>query len=193
MGENKILGIIPARKESKRLKRKNTTMLAGKPLFRWVTDTLVAICDKVVVTTDDNDLKEMCNNINVDIVNRPPELATDTATSIDVALHIIKLYPEYDFVFYAEPTMPNIRLEDLERMVRYLRNDNLPAIATANPYTLKFTGTVIFIQREVLLKQKTLFPFGMGIYFVEGMCAMDIDTWHDLVITDSFLRGRIYK
>ena len=50
----KLVALLPMKANSNRVKGKNFRDLAGKPLFRWVLDTLLSIemIDQVVINTD---------------------------------------------------------------------------------------------------------------------------------------------
>jgi CMP-N-acetylneuraminic acid synthetase len=54
----KIAALLPMKLHSERVKGKNFRPLAGKPLFRWMLDTLLAIpeIDVVVINTDARDV-----------------------------------------------------------------------------------------------------------------------------------------
>lgn len=85
----KILGIVPARGGSKGLKRKNIKILHDKPLIAWT------ICeakkskyiDKIIVSTDDKEIKRVSEDYDVEVIDRPYIFATDEASTIDVLLH----------------------------------------------------------------------------------------------------------
>lgn len=55
---NKIVALLPMKANSERVKGKNFRLMAGKPLFRWVLDTLLSIdeIDCVVINTDARDI-----------------------------------------------------------------------------------------------------------------------------------------
>ena len=59
-----ILGVIPARGGSKGLKNKNILKLLGKPLVSWSIEFAIneKIFDKIVLSTDSNDIIDM--NVN---------------------------------------------------------------------------------------------------------------------------------
>jgi len=87
-----FLAIIPARGGSKRLPRKNVLELAGKPLITWTIEAALKskYIDKVVVTSDDQEILGISEKQGADVVKRPDELASDTATTIDVVNHVVE-------------------------------------------------------------------------------------------------------
>ena len=78
----KVVALLPMKANSNRVKGKNFRRLAGKPLFRWILDTLLSIevIEKVIINTDaqelllDNGLKQ---SDKVIIRNRKKELCGD--------------------------------------------------------------------------------------------------------------------
>lgn len=95
MADARLLAIVPARGGSKRLPRKNVLLLEGKPLIAW---SIAAARDSgcfvdVLVSTDDAEIAETARAHGALVPwLRPPELATDTARSIDVVLHALDWY-----------------------------------------------------------------------------------------------------
>ena len=91
----RILALVPARGGSKRIPRKLLRVLGGKPLISWTMDAardIPQICD-LLVSTDDTAIAAIGREANALVPwLRPPELATDTATSVDVALHALNWY-----------------------------------------------------------------------------------------------------
>jgi len=109
----RILALIPARGGSKRLPGKNIRPLRGKPLIAWTIDVVKnfsEICD-ILVSTDDPDIAGVCRGVGAYVPwLRPAELATDTAGSVDVALHALNWYEsengEIDGLMLLQPTSP---------------------------------------------------------------------------------------
>jgi CMP-N,N'-diacetyllegionaminic acid synthase len=109
----KILTLITARGGSKRLPGKNLRSLGGIPLIVWsinVVQGLSEICD-TLVSTDDPGIAEVARNSGALVPwLRPPELATDTASSIDVCLHALNWYEsengKVDGIMLLQPTSP---------------------------------------------------------------------------------------
>ena len=81
------LAVVIGRAGSKGLPGKNTRLLAGRPLICHTLEAAVAAqtLDRVVVSTDGDDIAAAASSMSVPVVNRPPELATDT-TPVDAAV-----------------------------------------------------------------------------------------------------------
>jgi CMP-N,N'-diacetyllegionaminic acid synthase len=111
--EVRLLAIVPARGGSKRLPRKNVLPLGGKPLIAWTIDAAreSGCFVDVLVSTDDAEIAEAARAHGALVPwLRPPEFATDTASSIDVVLHALDWYGhEYGDVagmMLLQPTSP---------------------------------------------------------------------------------------
>ena len=109
----RILALITARGGSKRIPGKNIRPLGGKPLIVWSIDVakdIVGIVD-ILVSTDDKNILEVAKNAGALAPwSRPPELATDTASSVDVCLHALEWYEKengrIDGLMLLQPTSP---------------------------------------------------------------------------------------
>jgi CMP-N,N'-diacetyllegionaminic acid synthase len=109
----RILALITARGGSKRLPGKNIRILGGKPLIVWSIDVardIPEICD-ILVTTDDPAIAAICTAAGAFVPwLRPAELATDTASSVDVALQALDWYEAekgaVDGLLLLQPTSP---------------------------------------------------------------------------------------
>lgn len=109
---SKIFAIIPARGGSKGLPRKNIKSLAGKPLIVYSIQAGLN-CNKisrVIVSTEDSEIKKVSLDWGADVIDRPIELATDNALTRDVVLHVLdNLSNESDlpdFFVFLQPTSP---------------------------------------------------------------------------------------
>ena len=82
----RTLGLVPARGGSKRVERKNLARLGGRTLVRRALDTaLAAGCfDTVALSSDDPEILDEAEGLEVLALRRPPALSTDTARSFDV-------------------------------------------------------------------------------------------------------------
>lgn len=149
----RILALIAARGGSKRLPGKNIRILGGKPLIVWSIDVakdIPEICD-ILISTDDPAIAEICSEAGAYVPwLRPAGLATDTASSVDVALHALDWYEAekgaVDGLLLLQPTSPfrtkkTVR-KGIELFIRNGRQSVLGVSPThAHPmWTLKMDG-----------------------------------------------------
>ncbi len=126
-----ILALVTARGGSKGLPGKNLRDLCGKPLIAWSIEAArSARCvDDVVVSTDDATIAQISARFGARVpFLRPADLASDTATSIDVVEHAIKHLAAqeqvFDYLVLIEPTSPLREAMDIDAaMERLIASD----------------------------------------------------------------------
>ncbi len=125
-----LLVIIPARGGSKGLPNKNLLIMNGKPLIAWTIEAAkkCEFVDKVVVSTDSLQIREVSNLYGAETpFLRPKELSDDSALSIDVVLHAIQNFNDYEYVCMLQPTSP-LRTEiEIEKAFKMLLKHNANA------------------------------------------------------------------
>lgn len=113
-----MLALIPARGGSKGLPRKNVLPLAGKPVIAWSIEAALAApsVSRVLVSTDDVEIAETARRAGGDVPwLRPANLASDTATSLDVALHALDhAGSDHEWLLLLQPTSPLRTTADIE-------------------------------------------------------------------------------
>lgn len=126
----KILGIVPARGGSKGVPGKNIRPLAGKPLIVHTLEAAHASgLAQVIVTTDDPSIAAVARAAGGSVpFVRPAELATDTAKSIDVALHALQAMEQregmrYDAIMLLQPTTPFRTTGDIDQAISLLEHN----------------------------------------------------------------------
>lgn len=127
LGTMKVIGVVVARGGSKGLPGKNIRPLLGKPLINWTIEAALAApsIDTVVVSTEDKAIAQTARVAGARVpFLRPPHLATDSASSIEVVLHTIdsleKVGERYDVVVLLEPTSPLRETSDIEQALSQL-------------------------------------------------------------------------
>ncbi len=85
--------IIPARGDSKGIRRKNVLAICGKPLLVWsiLAAKRASNVDAVFVSTDDQEIAQIAAAHGAGVIWRPAELAGDTATSESALLHAVEV------------------------------------------------------------------------------------------------------
>jgi len=127
-----FLAIIPARGGSKRLPRKNVLDLCGKPLIAWSIEAGLnsKYIDKVVVSSDDDEILEISKKFGSETIKRPDKLASDTATTFDAIKYTIDKLPEYDYIVLLQPTSPLRNEKHIDESIELLEAKNADAIVS---------------------------------------------------------------
>ena len=131
MYKNKnFLAVIPARGGSKRLPGKNILDLCGKPIIAWSIEAGLnsSYIDKVVVSSDDDDILDTAKRFKAEIIKRPKQLASDTASSFDVVKHAIDNLESYDYVVLLQPTSPLRNYQHIDKAIEFLEEKNADSI-----------------------------------------------------------------
>src|SRR3989338_6130615 len=88
----KPLCVIPARGGSKRLPRKNIAEIGGKPMVAYAIEAALTsgVFEKVCVSTEDEEIAAVSRASGAEVpFMRRPDLASDTATIVDVSLDVL--------------------------------------------------------------------------------------------------------
>ncbi len=93
-----IIAIIPARGGSKGIPRKNIKLLNHQPLISY---TIAAAkqskhIERVIVSTEDQEIKEVAQKYGAEIINRPKELAQDHTPTLPVLQHVVQTLQDND-------------------------------------------------------------------------------------------------
>lgn len=104
------IAIIPARGGSKGLVGKNIMCLHGKPLIAWTIESAKQskYVTRVIVNTDCEEIAAVALKYGAEVpFLRPAGLASDTATSAAMLIHLIdKLKLENETIVFLQPTSP---------------------------------------------------------------------------------------
>jgi len=115
----KIIGLIPARRGSKRIPGKNLVQLNGKPLLQYAIDGAneSGVFDRIVVSTDWDSCAMWANRLGVDALIRPDWLCTDQATDFNWVGHALECNPGFDVFVILRPTSPFRTADTIRRAV----------------------------------------------------------------------------
>lgn len=130
------IAVIPARGGSKGIPGKNIAVLGGAPLVSWsikVARSVRAI-DRVIVSTDSNDVARVAEAYGAEVSERPPHLATDTSMVIDTLRDLIECWrtagESVRTVVLLEPTCPFRSVADVESCLKLLEDEAIDSVAT---------------------------------------------------------------
>lgn len=208
----KNLVIIPARGNSERLKRKNLLPLNGLSLLGHSINyakSNINLIERIIVSSDNQEILDFAHNAGVDVLERPAELATATATTISVLKHVIESCNEkYSNVILLQPTNPlrpkgllqeamgkfiNYKYESLFTVTRHHRKlgkivgenfvptNYYPGQRSQDMEPLYFEDGLLYIIKADLIRKEILMNKNSFPYIVDHpFSSVDIDTREDL-------------
>ncbi len=114
------VALIPARGGSKRIPQKNIKFFCGKPIIAYSIETAFAskLFDKVIVSTDDNEIAETAKDYGAEVpFVRPANLSDDNTAINAVIIHGINWFLDQGYklnsVCCIFATAPLIQRDDL--------------------------------------------------------------------------------
>lgn len=130
-----ILAIIPARGGSKGIHRKNVKLLAGKPLIFYSIESALnsRYITKVIVSTEDKEIKDISMKYGSEVIDRPKELAIDNSSTINVIIHSLSYLEKNekyipDIVIVLQPTSPLRMAEDIDNSIKIFINKDAESV-----------------------------------------------------------------
>ena len=116
-----ILALIPARGGSKGIPFKNVQLLNGKPLIAHSIEIgkKSKYINKIVVSTDDSQIKKVAIEYGAEVVDRPDTLSQDSSVVSDAIRYTVKYLEEekqykVDIIVLLECTSPIKSIEDID-------------------------------------------------------------------------------
>jgi|WetSurMetagenome_2_1015567.scaffolds.fasta_scaffold00478_14 CMP-N,N'-diacetyllegionaminic acid synthase len=147
----RVLGVIPARGGSKGVPGKNIKLLAGKPLIYYTIEASkrAGLITETVVSTDSEEIAEIAKDYGAEVpFLRPPELATDTASSVDVVIHAVEFLKDkgkaFDAVCLLQPTYPFREDGFIDKAVKIFMDNNPDSLISVLPLPDKYNPHWIF-------------------------------------------------
>ena len=139
----KNLIIIPARRNSKRIKNKNLIKVLNKPLIFWTINYAKKFNKKnydIVVSSDCNKIKKICDKEEVNFLKRPKRISNDHTSMHEVILHAKNFKKQnYKYIILLQPTSPLRKLSLLNRSIKILNDkksfDSLIHLAKDSSFT----------------------------------------------------------
>jgi len=129
-----VVAVIPARGGSKGIPRKNLMAIGGVPLVARAIAAAraTASIDRVAVSTDDEEIAGLARAHGAEVIDRPAELAGDTASSEAALLHALdELGGEVEVLVFLQATSPFIDPAALEQAVAAVRSGEKDVVFSA--------------------------------------------------------------
>ena len=135
------IAIIPARKNSKRIKNKNIKIFNGKPMIYWPIQELkkTKIFDKILVSTDSLKIKSYAQSLRIDApFVRPKDISDDFSPTIDVVNHAIRWLKNkglsYDYICCVYPTAVLMKKKFIIDTFKLIKKNNKNFVFPASKF-----------------------------------------------------------
>ena len=163
---NKIVALVPMRHHSQRVPGKNYRPLAGKPLFHYIIETLLAVPEitTVMVDTDSEPVMEGLRQRfpQVVIVKRPEHLRADAIPMNEILMYDTAQV-EADFYLQTHSTNPLLSAPTVQRglqrfLAQYPAYDSLFGVTRLQTRLWDQLGRAINHNPAILLQTQDLPP-----------------------------------
>lgn len=138
---NEVVVVIPARGGSKGIPRKNLARVRGHPLIgRAITAGRgAALADRVVVSSDDEEIARAVHEYGAEVVERPADLSGDAASSESALTHVAQVLEEREgaapsIVALLQCTAPFTTSADIDGTLRPVLNGQAESAFAAVPF-----------------------------------------------------------
>jgi len=185
----KTIAIIPARGGSKGIPRKNIRLLAGKPLIAYSIEAALNTreLDRVVVSTEDNEIAMIAKKWGAEVIIRPEELAKDDVPTLPVLQHVLRelenkenYVPEIIVLLYAtSPLLKPNRVSEAIKMLQTKKYDSVVGVVEdRGHYWIKKNGNYARLYPKELKNRqhtKPLFKENGALYACKREILMEKD------------------
>ncbi len=134
-----IFAIIPARGGSKGVPRKNLSPLADKPLIAYSIEDAIEskMVDTVFVSTDDHETSEVAKRFGAEVIHRPHDIATDSASSESAIVHALEVLSRQgdlpELIVFLQCTSPFRTGKDIDQAIIQLQQEQADSLLSVSP------------------------------------------------------------
>ena len=205
-----ITGIIPARGGSTGIPGKNLKNVGGKTLLSRAIETALKVTERVIVSTDAEDIAYEATRYGAEVHIRPPELAT-TESLMWPTIQDVGRLAEPGQLFHIQCTGPLLTVNDIRRCLdKLVECDVAVACHRSHDFLLTADGEFINttyplpnrqdVEQFVLsgtvwayhtdhLKRSDVYDGRIGIVESEVPYRLDIDEPHDLLLAQKMFHA----
>lgn len=168
--------LVPARKGSKGIKKKNLTKLNGKQLIKRTFETIKKIkkTNKFVLTNDE-EIKKVARNYNVDDTYiRKQILSGDKSQLIETIKDFfisMRLNKDFNFVVILQPTSPLRNFNDIKKAIIRFKQKKYSSLYSISPSLEHPNETIYFKNKEIkyfINQKKTLRQNYKESFYING-------------------------
>jgi CMP-N-acetylneuraminic acid synthetase len=130
-----MVALIPARAGSKRIKGKNTRLLAGQPLLVWTIRAALesGVFAGVACSTDDPHTGQLASEHGARYLARPSSYATDYCPDISWVRLALSSFPAMDAFAILRPTAPFRTAHTIQRAFKRFSHSEVHSLRAVEP------------------------------------------------------------
>lgn len=215
--KKKVVVIVPIKKNSKRVRRKNFRMVNSKPLYRYLLDKL-RLCnfDEIYIDSDSKEIEKYCKKNNYKFIHRKSFLKKDSANGNDLLNYHSKII-DADIYFQLYVTAPLLKIKTINKCIQILKNEKkydsiltankiytwfwfnnrpvnynpkiLPRSQDARPIVMETTG-LYGIKKKSLITRKCRIGKKPYFFFINNDESVDLDSEQDFLKLNSYLKKK---
>ena len=177
----KFLAVVPARLNSKSLRKKNTFLVNNKPLIQYTFEELKkSLIKNKYLLSDDKKIKKLAKkySLSVDYL-RPKSLSRSTTSLVETLFHFHKWTESkkifYDYLVVLQPTSPLRNYKDINSAVKMVKKRKYKSLfSISESLEHPYESIKIFNNKKwqyVLSKSKKYYrrqDFDFKSYFING-------------------------
>lgn len=213
----RVVAVIPARANSKRIPNKNLRLLNNHPMVYYAIKNALdsKYIDDVILTTDSEEIALVGNQMNIEVHMRDERLCGDDITLDPVIYDVVKR-KECDYVISMQPTSPTLLVDTLDKAIKHCIEGGYDSVISAYnqpslswkhdgnskkpayvkrlnrqylPSYYKETGAFIISKREVVTNENRLGE-KVDLYELSEEEAIDVSTFQDIAIAKVVLQQK---
>jgi len=210
--ETDINILIAARGGSKRVPRKNIRPFCGSNMLQLKIEQALRLkkVNKVIVTSDDNDMLEIAENLGAIPMERDPYYASDTVPMGEVYVHLASSLNCKD-ILWTPVTSPLVTDKTIQNCIDiYIENEKYDSVVTTNIikeymwlgnkainydprnhprsqdlpdiYALNFAVNIL--PRELMIKNRNILGDNFYPYMLDEIESVDVDTEFEFMLAE---------
>lgn len=218
MFKNKtFLGVIIARENSKRLKKKNLRKLLKTPLIIYTIKSAQDsnFLDRLIISSESKNILKLARGFKCEVpFIRPKFLSNDNVGAAEVVYHAIKtIKKKYDYVVLLQPTSPLRNSNDIDMAIVEIidkkavslfsvyfskKSQKFPIVITKTGFIKKkkfikksnyyLNGAIYVCKISYFLKKKTFYSNKSIPFFMPKSRSIDIDNIKEFKQAEHFLK-----
>ena len=133
----KIVAMIPARINSKRVPKKNLRLICGRPLISYNIEAAVksGVFDEVYVNSESGIFSDIANQYGAKFYKRPNKLSSDVTNNDQFVFDFINKI-NGDILIQILPTSPLLSIDEIKGFVNYMMKNNLDTLVSTVPHRI---------------------------------------------------------